>query len=93
MSWRFLRALSCPARIIAAVSPLVPLVPLIAGFVALVAGVLVLRTYGPNYRIGRLLASTPVVNWSKSDQDAMAALLYQWQGAAPWGGGCSYPQN
>ena len=62
MSWRFLRALSCPARIIAAVSPLVPLVPLIAGFVALVAGVLVLRTYGPNYRVGRLLASTPEVS-------------------------------
>ena len=62
MSWRFLRALSCPARIIAAVSPLVPLVPLTAGFVALVAGVLVLRTYGPNYRVGRLLASTPEVS-------------------------------
>src|SRR6185369_6230485 len=54
--------LSCPARIIAAVSPLVPLLPLIAGVVALVAGVLVLRTYGPNYRIGRLLASTPEVS-------------------------------
>ncbi len=62
MPWRFLRALSCPARIIAAVSPLVPLVPLIAGFVALVAGVLVLRTYGPSYRVGRLLASTPEVS-------------------------------
>ena len=61
MSWRFLRALSCPARIIAAVSPLVPLVPLVAGLVALVAGVLVLRTYGPSYRVGRLLASTPEV--------------------------------
>jgi hypothetical protein len=35
---------------------------LIAGFVALVAGVLVLRTYGPNYRVGRLLASTPEVS-------------------------------
>jgi len=44
------------------VSPLVPLLPLIAGVVALVAGVLVLRTYGPNYRIGRLLASTPEVS-------------------------------
>ena len=62
MSWRFLRALSCPARIIAAVSPLIPLVPLIAGFVALVAGVLVLRTFGPSYRVGRLLASTPEVS-------------------------------
>ncbi len=58
MSWRFLRALSCPARIIAAVSPLIPL---IAGFAALAAGVLVLRTYGPRFRVGRLLASTPEV--------------------------------
>ena len=39
-----------------------PLIPLIAGFVALAAGVLVLRTYGPNFRIGRLLASTPKVS-------------------------------
>lgn len=59
MSWRFLRALSCPARIIAAVSPLIPL---IAGLAALAAGVLVLRTYGPKYRVGRLLASTPEVS-------------------------------
>ena len=43
-------------------SPLVPLVPLIAGFIALAVGVLVLRTYGPNYRVGRLLASTPEVS-------------------------------
>jgi hypothetical protein len=59
VSWRFLRALSRPARIIAAVSPLVPL---IAGLGALAAGVLILRTYGPNYRIGRLLATTPAVS-------------------------------
>ena len=59
MSWRFLRVLSCPAGIIAAVSPLIPLV---AGLVALAAGILVLRSYGPNYRIGRLLASTPTVS-------------------------------
>jgi len=58
VSWRFLRALSCPTRIIAAVSPLVPL---LAGFVALAAGILVLRAYGPRYRVGRLLASTPEV--------------------------------
>jgi hypothetical protein len=57
--WRFLRALSCPARIIAAVSPLLPLV---AGIAALVAGVLILRTYGPSYRVGRLLATTPEVS-------------------------------
>ncbi len=59
MSGRFLRALSCPARIIAAVSPLVPL---ILGLIALAVGVLVLRTYGTSYRVGRLLASTPVVS-------------------------------
>jgi hypothetical protein len=44
--------------IIAAVPPLIPL---IAGLVALAAGVLVLRTYGPRYRVGRLLAATPEV--------------------------------
>jgi hypothetical protein len=47
--------LSCPARIIAAVSPVVPV---LAGIAALVAGVLILRTYGPSYRVGRLLAAT-----------------------------------
>jgi hypothetical protein len=44
------------------VSPLIPLLPLVAGLIALVAGVLVLRTYGPNYRVGRLLASTPEIS-------------------------------
>ena len=34
------------------------------------------------------LAATPVSNWSAADQDAMAQVLYQWQGAAPWGGAC-----
>lgn len=58
MSWRFLRALSRPARIIAAVSPLIPIV---AGIVALAAGVLILRTFGPRYRVGRLLGATPTV--------------------------------
>jgi hypothetical protein len=51
--------LSFPARIIAAVTPLIPLV---VGIAALLAGVLVLRSYGPNFRIGRLLASTPAVS-------------------------------
>ena len=68
MSWRFLRALSCSARIIAAVSPLVPF---IAGLAVLIAGVLILRTYGPNYRVGRLLASTPEV--SVAEARALAA--------------------
>jgi hypothetical protein len=48
-----------------------PLIPLIAGFVALAAGVLVLRTYGPRYRVGRLLASTPEV--TVAEARAMAA--------------------
>ena len=68
MSGRFLRALSCPARIIAAVSPLVPL---IAGLIGLAAGVFVLRSYGSNFRVGRLLASTPAV--SVAEAIALAA--------------------
>jgi hypothetical protein len=39
-----------------------PLVPVLTGLAALVAGVLVLRTYGPSYRVGRLLAATPQVS-------------------------------
>jgi len=76
VSWRFLRALSCPARIIAAVSPLIPLVPLVAGFGALVAGVLVLRTYGSNYRVGRLLASTPEVSVAEARDLANGSPRY-----------------
>lgn len=45
--------------IIAAVSPLIPLA---AGVAAIVAGWLILRTYGPRYRVGRLLASAPEVS-------------------------------
>jgi hypothetical protein len=45
-----------------------PLIPLVAGLVALVAGALVLRTYGPNYRVGRLLASTPTVSVAEARQ-------------------------
>lgn len=39
-----------------------PLVLVLAGLVALVAAVLVLRSFGTGYRIGRLLAATPVVD-------------------------------
>ena len=73
MLGRFLRALSCPARIIAAVSPLVPL---IAGLFALALGVLVLRTYGSGYRVGRLLASTPVVEVAEARMIAGAGAPY-----------------
>ncbi len=48
-----------------------PLIPFVAGLVALVAGVLVLRTYGPSYRVGRLLAATRTV--SIAEARALAA--------------------
>ena len=35
-----------------------PLIPLVAGLATLLVGVFVLRTYGPGYRVGRLLAAT-----------------------------------
>jgi len=38
-----------------------PLVPFLAGLAALGAGLLVLRSFGPRYRVGRLLATTPRV--------------------------------
>jgi hypothetical protein len=38
-----------------------PLLPIAVGFVALTIGVAILRSFGPNYRVGRLLAVTPVV--------------------------------
>jgi hypothetical protein len=48
-----------------------PLIPLLAGLVALVAGWLVLRSFGPSYRVGRLLATTPRV--SVAEARALAA--------------------
>jgi hypothetical protein len=38
-----------------------PLIPIALGLVALAIGVAILRSLGPNYRVGRLLAVTPVV--------------------------------
>lgn len=34
------------------------------------------------------LAAVPVLAWSPQDQDAMAHVLYDWQGRAPWGWYC-----
>jgi hypothetical protein len=59
--------------IIRAVSPLVPLV---AGLIALAAGVLVLRTYGPRYRVGRLLAATPEVTVAEARAMATGSPRY-----------------
>jgi len=58
------------------VSPLIPLIPVAVGFIALVAGVLVLRTYGPNYRVGRLLASTPEVSVAEAREMAAGPARY-----------------
>jgi hypothetical protein len=58
------------------VSPLIPLIPVAAGLVALVAGILVLRTYGPNYRVGRLLASTPEVSVAEAREMAAGPARY-----------------
>ncbi len=38
-----------------------PLIPIAVGLVALAIGVVILRSFGPNYRVGRLLAVAPVV--------------------------------
>ena len=41
---------------------MIPLILVAAGVLALLAGALVLRSFGPNYRVGRLLAATPIVS-------------------------------
>jgi hypothetical protein len=48
-----------------------PLILIALGLVALAVGVAILRTFGPNYRVGRLLAVTPVV--SVAEARALAA--------------------
>ena len=68
VSRRFLRAILCPARIIAAVSPLVLV---LAGVVALVMGGLILRSFGPRFRVGRLLSATRTM--SIAEAAALAA--------------------
>ena len=56
---RFLRVVCCAALL---PSPAVtPLVAIAAGLAAIAAGTLLLRTYGPRMRVGRLLAVTPSV--------------------------------
>jgi hypothetical protein len=53
-----------------------PLIPLVAGLAALVAGVLVLRTFGPGYRVGRLLAATPTVTIREACELAAGPARY-----------------
>jgi hypothetical protein len=47
-----------------------PLVVIVAGFVAIAAGTLLLRTYGPRVRVGRLLAVTPRVSVAEAREIA-----------------------
>lgn len=54
-----------PARVppSAGIVPAVtPLLLILLGLVALAIGIAILRSFGPNYRIGRLLTSTPTVS-------------------------------
>jgi hypothetical protein len=73
VSWRFLRAFSCPARIIPAVTPLLVIV---LGLALLLAGALVLRSFGPRYRVGRLLAATPSVTIAEAIELADGPARY-----------------
>ncbi len=38
-----------------------PLLPVAAGLVALAIGIAILRSFGPRYRVGRLLSATPII--------------------------------
>ena len=58
-----------PTAIIGAVTPLLLGA---AGLLAFVAGGMVLRTFGPQYRIGRLLATTPRVSVAEANRLAAA---------------------
>jgi hypothetical protein len=62
-----------PGAMIAAV---IPLAFLTAGLVALAAGAVVLRSFGPRYRIGRLLATAPRVTVAEAIQLADAPPRY-----------------
>jgi hypothetical protein len=45
-----------------------PLLPVLAGLAALGAGAIVLRSFGTGYRVGRLLAGTPLVTFEEVDR-------------------------
>ena len=60
----------------AIIAAVIPLAFLTAGLVALAAGAVVLRSFGPRYRIGRLLASAPQVTVGEAVQLADADPRY-----------------
>ena len=51
-----------------------PLLPILAGLAALGVGAIVLRSFGPGYRVGRLLAGTPQVTLEEADRLAGGGL-------------------
>ena len=53
-----------------------PLIPIALGLLALATGVAILRTFGPNYRVGRLLAVTPVVTVAEARELASGPSRY-----------------
>ena len=60
----------------AMIAGVIPLAFLTAGLVALAAGAVVLRSFGPRYRIGRLLATAPRVTVAEAVQLADAGPRY-----------------
>jgi hypothetical protein len=39
-----------------------PLIPIAVGLVALAIGIAILRSFGPRFRVGRILAVAPIVS-------------------------------
>jgi hypothetical protein len=60
----------------AIIAAVIPLAFFTAGLVALAAGAVVLRSFGPRYRIGRLLATAPRVTVAEAIQLADAGPRY-----------------
>ncbi len=60
----------------AIIAGVIPLLFLVLGLVALSAGVLVLRSFGPRYRVGRLLSSTPRVSVAEAIALADGPIRY-----------------
>ena len=49
-----------------------PLLPIFAGLISFLIGALILRSFGPGYRVGRLLAATPTVTIGEAVEIAKA---------------------
>jgi hypothetical protein len=58
------------------IGPVIPLAFLTAGLVVLAVGAAVLRSFGPSYRVGRLLATTPRVTVAEALSLADASPRY-----------------